>query len=127
MVQVSGTTYRIVEKRSVHEIVRVMDDRIVGAFRHGPTLELTWGELPEAQLLAIARHAHRSARLSWQPLRSTTSSWIVRFFQRSLADWQQALATLAYALHRPQLQPVPVLARRIQPGSRPLDLRARAR
>ena len=64
MVQVSGTTYRIVQRSCFHEIVRILDDRIVGAFRHELALELVESGIAREELSAIVRQAYRVARLS---------------------------------------------------------------
>jgi hypothetical protein len=86
MVQVLGATYRIVRKGSAYEVVRVLDDSVVGVFRHAPELEVISGEAPE-QLLVIARAALRGARLLWSPPRKRRV-WLdgVWVFWRSV--WQ---------------------------------------
>jgi hypothetical protein len=85
MVQVLGATYRIVQKGSSYEVVRVLDDRVVGAFRHATELEVIGGEAPE-QLLLIARAALRAARLAWSPPRKRRLS-----LGQLLARWRDIL------------------------------------
>jgi len=82
MVQVSGTTYRIVERALFSEVFRISDNRRIGAFRHEPALEVMESEIPLEALLDVARHALRSARLSWaprRPRRPTPWPWSLRF------------------------------------------------
>jgi hypothetical protein len=110
MVQVSGTTYRIVEKSSLHEVVRILDDRVVGSFCFGFESEprVLGSEIPRRALVAMAQRAHRSARLSWPPRRARAERWFVALLQRAAAGRQQALATFAWVLRGPRLQPIPV-------------------
>lgn len=64
MIRVFGNTYRIVENAEFHEIVRVLDDRRVGAFRHCPTVEIVDSLIDHGQLRAVIREVLRSARVS---------------------------------------------------------------
>jgi hypothetical protein len=67
MVQVNGTTYRIVEKPLFNEVVRLLDDRVVAAFRHKPRLELVHSSLPGDTVLHVVQAARSTARLTWYP------------------------------------------------------------
>ena len=66
MVQVSGTTYRIVARANVHEIVRLRDDRRVGAFRNDPCLRIVYSLIDEELLREIVREVLRMARIPWR-------------------------------------------------------------
>lgn len=65
MIQVAGTTYRIQSGRERSQVFRVGDDRMVGAFRYRPTLQVLESEITAEQLIEIARAALRAARLPW--------------------------------------------------------------
>ena len=65
MIQVLGKTYRIVERAEFHEIVRVIDDSRVGAFRHRPTIEIIYSLIGEDHMMEVVREVLRSARV-WQ-------------------------------------------------------------
>ena len=65
MIQVSGTTYRIQSWREQTQVFRLIDDRLVGAFLHRPSLRVIESELAHEQMLEIARAALRAARLPW--------------------------------------------------------------
>ena len=66
MVQVDGSTYRIVRvSQASYEVIRVLDDTCVGAFRSSPSIEVT-PRLIDADLLReIARTAVKGAKTSW--------------------------------------------------------------
>jgi hypothetical protein len=91
MVQVLGATYRIVRTGPAYEVVRVLDDRVLGAFRHAPELEVISGEAPE-QLLVIARTALRTARLLWSPPRRRRP-WLDGVWGRLRSAWQDLLCS----------------------------------
>jgi hypothetical protein len=82
MVQFGGNTYRIVKRDEIHEIVRVLDDCSVGAFRRAPSFELVECRIERDVALAIARLALRTGRLSYQPKRDTGKS--------DVDDWLEA-------------------------------------
>lgn len=65
MVQVAGTTYRIVRvKRGHYEVVRILDDTRIGSFWCGPTLEVS--ESSDAELLReVARSAIQGGKTTW--------------------------------------------------------------
>jgi hypothetical protein len=66
MVQVFGTTYRIVKRAPCsYEVVRILDDRRVGTFRHGPSLSVSPEAVDFETLREIAYAALRSAKTSW--------------------------------------------------------------
>ncbi|HTQ04945.1 MAG TPA: hypothetical protein VMI54_13860 [Polyangiaceae bacterium] len=71
MVQVLGTTYRIVETRSAHEVVRLLDDRSVGSFRCDPTLTIVESRIAPELLRQVAREAIREARVERRFLRAS--------------------------------------------------------
>ena len=66
MVQVGGTTYRIVrlEPRN-YEVVRICDDVRVGTFRSGPRFEVKSTAIEPALMREIARVAIQKAKTSW--------------------------------------------------------------
>jgi hypothetical protein len=103
MLQVLGATYRIVQRGSSYEIVRVLDDRVVGAFRHATELEVIGDEAPE-QLLVIARAALRAARLEWSPPRkrrqtlgAVPARWLSSLQDRLFA-WFESLVVVPRAI-----------------------------
>jgi len=65
MVQVSGTTYRIVRvARGHYEVVRILDDARVGSFQSEPTFVVSAG--PNVELVRdIARTAIQGGKTSW--------------------------------------------------------------
>jgi hypothetical protein len=67
MIQVAGTTYRIVRlKRGQYNVVRVLDDVVVGGFTSAPQIEIQPAEGTDATLmLEIARVAIQGAKTSW--------------------------------------------------------------
>lgn len=69
MVQFGGNTYRIVKRDTLHEIVRLLDDCSVGSFRREPAFELVECRIEREVVLAIARLALHTGRLSYQPKR----------------------------------------------------------
>jgi hypothetical protein len=65
MVQVGGTTYRIVRlERGLYEVVRILDDASLGTFRARPSVQVTSGENEELVLL-VARAAIQTGKTSW--------------------------------------------------------------
>jgi hypothetical protein len=91
MVQVSGQTYRIVERALLNEVVRLSDDRLVGMFRHEPVLEVVNCEIPPEALLEVARHARRMGRLNWHARRPRDET---RWLRTLLAARSRVLRTL---------------------------------
>ena len=66
MVQVAGTTYRIVRvTRGQYKVVRILDDAAVGVFSNGPTVELEPTGIDRALLREIMRVAVQGAKTSW--------------------------------------------------------------
>jgi hypothetical protein len=66
MVQVEGTTYRIVRiKRGNYKVVRVLDDVSVGSFAVGTTFEMAPDGIEENLLREIARVAIQGAKTTW--------------------------------------------------------------
>jgi hypothetical protein len=66
MVQVQGTTYRIVRiKRGHYSVVRVLDDVAVGTFTAGAAVEIAPVEIDVAVMREIARIAIQGAKTSW--------------------------------------------------------------
>jgi len=66
MVQVAGTTYRIVRiRRGEYNVVRILDDVPVGAFSNGPTVEITAHSIDSALMREIVRVAIQGAKTSW--------------------------------------------------------------
>ena len=66
MVQVAGTTYRIVRiEPRVYDAVRIADDFKVGTFRAGPRLEIDRSEIEPNLMREIARVAIQKAKTSW--------------------------------------------------------------
>ncbi len=66
MVQVAGTTYRIVRvKRGQYNVVRVLDDVGVGSFCAGKTFETTPLGIDDELLREIARVAIQGAKTTW--------------------------------------------------------------
>lgn len=67
MVQVAGTTYRIVRMgRGVYEVIRILDDSSVGTFECGRPLAVSPRGIASAELRQIASTAVRCARTSWR-------------------------------------------------------------
>jgi hypothetical protein len=66
MVQVAGTTYRIVRvKRGFYEVVRILDDTRVGTFKNGPQIEATPEGVDGELFREITRVAIQGAKTSW--------------------------------------------------------------
>jgi hypothetical protein len=65
MVQVGGSTYRIVRlERGHYEVVRILDDVSLGTFRARPAVQGTSGNDEELVLL-VARAAIQTGKTSW--------------------------------------------------------------
>jgi hypothetical protein len=66
MVQVEGTTYRIVRvKRGQYNVVRVLDDVGVGTFSAGKSFEMTPIGIGPELMREIARVAIQGAKTTW--------------------------------------------------------------
>ncbi len=66
MVQVDGTTYRIVRvKRGQYKVVRVLDDLSVGTFSVGTTFEMVPEGIEGELMREIARVAIQGAKTTW--------------------------------------------------------------
>jgi len=66
MVQVAGTTYRVVRvAQGSYEVVRILDDTRVGSFRSTPPVEIVPQGIEPALMLEIARTAIQGAKTSW--------------------------------------------------------------
>jgi hypothetical protein len=67
MIQVQGTTYRIVRlKRGYYNVVRVLDDVAVGTFTAGAAVEITAAQgIDPTVMREIARLAIQGAKSSW--------------------------------------------------------------
>ncbi len=66
MIQVAGTTYRIVRlKRGQYNVVRVLDDVLVGGFTSAPQIEIHADGIDPALMREIARVAIQGAKTSW--------------------------------------------------------------
>ena len=66
MVQVDGTTYRIVRiKRGHYKVVRVLDDASVGMFSVGSTFEMVPEGIEGELMREIARVAIQGAKTTW--------------------------------------------------------------
>jgi hypothetical protein len=66
MVQVSGSTYRIVRVGSkTYEVVRLLDDVCVGKFVSGPPLVVEPHHCDENFVREIAHAALRQGKTSW--------------------------------------------------------------
>jgi hypothetical protein len=73
MVQFAGTTYRITERPSSYEIVRVLDDQCVGVFRRWPMLQVLECSIEPQLLLGVIREAVQAAKLSCRPDRRSSA------------------------------------------------------
>jgi hypothetical protein len=72
MVQVSGRTFRIVRiTRGHYEVIRILDDARIGAFRSTPTLSVCEGEHRDL-VREIARCAIQGGKTSWVGRLATT-------------------------------------------------------
>ena len=67
MIQVQGTTYRIVRiKRGHYNVIRVLDDLAVGTFTAGTAVEITAAPgIDPTVMREIARLAIQGAKTSW--------------------------------------------------------------
>jgi hypothetical protein len=66
MVQVSGSTYRIVRiGHGTYEAVRLLDDECVGRFASGPPLQVQPLSGDQELVRRIAQTALRSGKTSW--------------------------------------------------------------
>ena len=66
MVQVEGTTYRIVRiKRGHYKVVRVLDDASVGSFSVGTSFEMAPDGIDGDLMREIARVAIQGAKTTW--------------------------------------------------------------
>jgi hypothetical protein len=66
MVQVEGTTYRVVRLGGgEYEVVRLLDDRRVGTFGTLPPMRLTADAIDPTLMHTIAVTAIRAAKTSW--------------------------------------------------------------
>jgi len=66
MVQVKGTTYRIVRLMpKSYQAVRILDDLLVGSFRCDLALEVTPVAVDSTEMRQIAQAAIRQAKTSW--------------------------------------------------------------
>jgi hypothetical protein len=66
MIQVAGTTYRIVRLgRGQYHVVRVLDDVAVGSFTRAPQIDVRPLGIDAALMREIARVAIRGAKTSW--------------------------------------------------------------
>jgi hypothetical protein len=66
MVQVEGTTYRIVRlKRGHYKVVRVLDDISVGTFSVGASFEMAPDGIGDDLMKEIARVAIQGAKTTW--------------------------------------------------------------
>jgi hypothetical protein len=66
MVQVGGTTYRIVRiKRGQYNVVRVLDDVGVGTFSAGKSFEMEPVGIEAELMREIARVAIQGAKTTW--------------------------------------------------------------
>lgn len=66
MVQVCGTTYRIVRlTRGQYNVVRILDDVRVGSFSNGPTISITPAGIDAPLMREIVRVAIQGAKTSW--------------------------------------------------------------
>jgi hypothetical protein len=66
MVQVAGTTYRIVRLgQGQYDVVRILDDLKVGSFRSFPRVEVTSSSIEPVLMREVARAAIQGAKTSW--------------------------------------------------------------
>ncbi len=66
MVLVDGATYRIVRTaRAQYDVIRVLDDALVGTFKSAPRLEVTSAVIEASRLREIAKTAIQGAKTSW--------------------------------------------------------------
>ena len=66
MVQVAGTTYRIVRLTPGHyNVVRILDDTCVGGFKSRPNSEVLANGIEPVLMREIVRVAVQGAKTSW--------------------------------------------------------------
>ena len=66
MVQVAGTTYRIVRVNiGRYEVVRILDDRRVGTFATEPKLQVLTSDIELPIMMEIALSAMKKGKTSW--------------------------------------------------------------
>jgi hypothetical protein len=66
MVQVGGSTYRIVRVRpSQYAVIRIQDDLAVGGFTSFPRVEVTTSSIELSVMREIARVAVLTGKTSW--------------------------------------------------------------
>ena len=66
MVQVAGTTYRVIRLgQGSYEVVRILDDTRVGSFRSTPPIEIAAQGIDASLMLEIAKAAIQGAKTSW--------------------------------------------------------------
>jgi len=66
MVQVAGTTYRVIRLgQGSYEVVRILDDTRVGSFRSTPPIEIAAQCIDASLMLEIAKAAIQGAKTSW--------------------------------------------------------------
>jgi hypothetical protein len=98
MVQVLGTTYRVVARADRHDVIRVLDDQLVGAFRHRPCLQVIESKIDSELLLGVAREALQRALLAWRPDRPETSPKSTSWLPGIHAHWGWLLDLLICSL-----------------------------
>jgi hypothetical protein len=104
MVQVFGTTYRIVARADRHEVIRVLDDQLVGVFQHRPFLQVLRHEIERDLLLRVAREALRQARLAWLPARRNGSVRSSVWLTHVHTEWRWMLDGLSRTLSPRRLE-----------------------
>jgi hypothetical protein len=66
MVQVAGSTYRIVRvERGRYSVIRILDDQRVGSFTAGPAAAVAVDGIEPTLLREIRRVAIQGAKTSW--------------------------------------------------------------
>ena len=119
MVVVSGLTYRITERPRGYEVIRLIDDRVLGCFGGGADFDAACGVSPET-LAAIARVALREGKLRWVQAVGPARSNVGVLFRHLVSEVTNALFAaidrFGWAL-RPRA-PVPVRAGALGPASR---------
>jgi len=66
MVQVLGTTYRVVRLQvGRYQVIRIHDDTVLGAFVCGPTLEIIGRSTDVSLMRQIAAAAIQQGKTSW--------------------------------------------------------------
>jgi len=108
MVAVRGSTYRIVARGDRHDVVRVLDDQLVGAFRHRPSLRVLESKVDTDLLLAVAKEAQKRARIAWSPACEATSSKSSGWLSAARSEWGWLLDLLICSWSGlPVLSPAP--------------------